>query len=361
MKIRILIISPSLNVGGIARRLTLFADHFAEMGHEVFFISCINIKQFYSLSKEVTLIKASYKRNKRFSNKIFFRLWLVLYLRRKIREIRPDVVLVFGETFNPLVLLASWNLKVPVFIGDNTSPDYNYGLINRILKKLTYRSSAGIICQTKYAEAFKKRQYGSMVNTFVLDNPIRGIKNYDTVRQNIILFVGRFAWEKAPEKLIRAFALMDNQKKWKLVMAGDGPLLEKSKTLVSELGLTRQVDFLGRVENVDRLFFEAGIFVLPSVIEGFPNALAEAMIAGLPVICFDSFPSDEIVTNDVDGIIISGGSEEMLAHELDRLANDENERKRLGTNAAKIRKRLDPNTIAEKLLDYMFKTISDQA
>lgn len=350
---RILIISPSLNVGGIARRLTLFADHFAEIGHEVYFISCINIKQFYSLSKEVALIKAPYRRNKQVINKLFFRPWLIFYIRRKIKEINPDVVLVFGEVFNPLVLLAGWNLNVPIFIGDNTSPDYNYGQINRILKKLTYHKSSGIICQTKYAEAYKKKQYGPKVKTFVLDNPIRTIKRFEAERENYILYVGRFAWEKAPDRLIRAFALTKKTENWKLMMAGDGPLLSKSKKLVKELGIENQVEFLGKVEDVDILYSQASIYVLPSVVEGFPNALCEAMIAGLPVLCFDDFPSNEIISHNVNGIIVTGGDINKLAYEIDQLIQNKDERERLGSNAAKIRDRFVPEIIAEKLMCFM--------
>jgi len=51
-------------------------------------------------------------------------------------------------------------------------------------------------------------------------------------RENIILYVGRFAWEKAPIKLIRAFCSIANINGWKLHMAGTGPLLEPMKDLV---------------------------------------------------------------------------------------------------------------------------------
>lgn len=354
---RILIVSPSLNIGGIERHLSVFAESFVKLGQEVFFISCINIKQFYHLSDSIKLYKAPFKRTKGLVNAMFFRAWLLFYLRKKITDIQPDVVLVLGDVFNPLVLLATTRTKIPVFIGDTTSPDYNFDFLVRVLKRITYPKSTGIICQTKYAEAYKKKLYRSKINTLVLDNPIKEIKHYNIARENIILYAGRFAWEKAPERLIRAFAMIENKKDWKLVMAGSGPLLSKSKQLAKDLGVESKVEFLGDVEHVDKLYSKASIFVLPSVIEGFPNVLCEAMIAGLAVVCFDDFPSHEIITHNFDGIIISEGKLEKLANELDRLIHDKSERERLGSNAKKIKERLDPLIISRKLLDFMQESI----
>jgi GalNAc-alpha-(1->4)-GalNAc-alpha-(1->3)-diNAcBac-PP-undecaprenol alpha-1,4-N-acetyl-D-galactosaminyltransferase len=76
---------------------------------------------------------------------------------------------------------------------------------------------------------------------------------------------------------------------------------------------------LGEVDNVDLLLASASIYVLPSVLEGFPNALCEAMAGGLPVIAFDSIPYESIVDNGVNGIILKERTPANLAREIDRL------------------------------------------
>ncbi|MEX0719970.1 MAG: glycosyltransferase [Balneolaceae bacterium] len=354
-KRNILIVSPSLNVGGIGRHLSVFAESFNNMGHEVKMLSCLNEKKFYKVSDDIEVHRFPHKRKRGIIGKISFYPLLISYIRKKIRDIRPDFILVFGDLFNPLVLLSALGTNIPVFIGDMTSPDYDYGKLHRILKKVLYPQSAGIVCQTKFAETYKKKEFGNKINTIVLDNPIREVQEHDVDKENIILYVGRFAREKAPDRLIKAFSLMEDKQGWKLVMAGDGPMLEEMKALAASLGVKEETSFLGKVKNLDKLYAKASIYVLPSVLEGFPNALCEAMIAGLPVVCFDGFPSDEIINNGHDGIIIKNGDIEELSLQLKRLMNDEELRQKLGNNAKEIRSRLDKEKITRTLLSFMEK------
>ena len=141
-------------------------------------------------------------------------------------------------------------------------------------------------------------------------------------------------------------------------MAGDGPLEQKTHQLAKDLGVDDRIDFPGRVKEVDALLSRASIYILPSVVEGFPNALGEAMIAGLPVLVFDDFPSYEIVTHDQDGIIVKNGDLQEMADQITRLMDDEDERFRLGENAKKIRHRLDKGKITAELLDYITRQLA---
>jgi glycosyltransferase involved in cell wall biosynthesis len=126
------------------------------------------------------------------------------------------------------------------------------------------------------------------------------------------------------------------------------------RTLVVDLDIENSVKFLGKAENVDELFARSSIYVLPSVLEGFPNALCEAMIAGLPVVCFNGFPSHEIVTNGYDGIILNNSlGAEAIAFCLENLMHNADKRKALGVNAKKIRSRLDPEKVVESFLDFV--------
>ena len=141
-------------------------------------------------------------------------------------------------------------------------------------------------------------------------------------------------------------------------MCGDGLLLNENKALAERLNVSSRVSFLGKVKDVDHYLSLASIYVLPSTLEGFPNALAEAMIAGLPVIVFDGFPSHEIVNNGKDGIILPNGDIDALAKTLEDLILDEDKRMSLGTEAAKIRPRLDPKTVGKKLFAFIEETIA---
>lgn len=352
LRSKIMVVAPSLNVGGIGRHLSVFAECFAKKGYNVLFISCINEKQFYSLNEQIKVIKPNFNRGQNPIMKLVFYPKLIIFLRREMLSFCPDFILVFGDIINPLVLLAAKGTGLPVFIGDMTSPDYNHGVVVNILKKWLYPSSKGVVSQTRYANRFKQKQFGDNINTIVLDNPIRKIEKYEVARQRFLLYVGRFTWEKAPDRLLKAFSKLKKRGEWRLKFAGSGPLLKEVKKQARELEVIDNIEFLGKVKDVDRLYETAGIYILPSVVEGFPNALCEAMIAGCPVICFDDWPSHEIVENGKNGFIVTDVEE--LTEKLDQLINDSNLRQKIGKEASRLSLRLDKELITEKLLKFMY-------
>ena len=98
----------------------------------------------------------------------------------------------------------------------------------------------------------------------------------------------------------------------------------------------------------------AGIFVLPSRVEGYPNALIEAMAGGAPSIATDcrSGPA-EIVRDGVDGLLVPTEDVAALAAALDRLMGDPALRRALGAQATAIATRLDPAVIGRRWDDLI--------
>jgi glycosyltransferase involved in cell wall biosynthesis len=353
----ICIISPSLKMGGIERALVVLGNHFAKRGFRITFVSCLNGQQFYSLNENIQLIEPDFEHKGGLISGLTFYPRLSLFIRQQVNKASPDVVLAFGDWFSPLVLLALYGTKYPVYISDRTSPDYKFKFPIPFLKKWLYPKSAGFIAQTERAADYKRKQFGAKLNIKLIPNALREVKLYpDIQREKIILYVGRFAWEKGPERLIQAFAKILDKDEWELHMAGSGPLLEPMKLLTKDLGIDASVKFLGKVEDVDSLFAHSSIFVLPSVLEGFPNALCEAMAAGLPVVCFDSIPFDDIIIPGEDGIVIQNSKIGELAHQLDKLMHCDSEQKRLGRNAIKIKDKLSVAKVGEEILSFINPT-----
>lgn len=355
----IYIVSPSLKMGGIERALSVLANYFVTQGYQITFISCLVGQRFYELNSEIQLIEPSFKRTGDPLNKLLFYPRIIQFIRKQVTQGNPDVVLAFGDWFSPLVLLALYGTKIPVFISDRTSPDYKFKFPIPGLKKWLYPKSAGFIAQTTRAAEYKINQFNHRLKIQVIPNAIREVKKFDVPREKTILYVGRFAWQKGPERLIRAYASITDRKGWKLHMAGSGPLLQPMKKLAIELGIENEVIFHGKVENVDLLYSKAGIYVLPSVLEGFPNSLCEAMAAGLPCLCFDSIPYEDIFTQNKSGIAIKDGDIQALTQQLSKLISDNKERKKLGNNAIKIRERLGVERIGQQVLKFIIIQISN--
>lgn len=351
----ICIVSPSLKLGGIERQLVVLSEFFVRKGHDVSFISCLKHDKFYTLDPRIKLYEPNFIRTKSLLNRLIFYSSLIFFIRRCVLHIKPDTVMTFGDGLNARVILALFGTKFPVFIADQTSPDYKFKASVLLMKKFLYPFSAGMIAQTKFAADYKKSQFKNKLNIKVIPNVMRQMRRFDVEKEDIVLFVGRFAWEKGPDRLIKAFSDIKDRDDWKLLMAGSGPLLEDMKKLTKELGINDRVQFLGKVKNVDLLYSRASIFVMPSLLEGFPNSLMEAMAAGLPCISFDSFPVHEIMKDGEEGIVVNDGDIDALAKSIEFLMNNPSERKRLGNNAMYIKERLSIKKIGEQYLKFIFK------
>lgn len=340
-------------MGGIERALTILANYFSSSGHNVIFISCQKGDSFYKLDKTVVLYEFDNNRVAGKIGKIKFYYSLLTFLRKKIKDIKPDCVLSFGDAFNPLVLLALYKTKIPIFISDRTSPEFPFNPLVKFGKKWLYPTASGFIAQTKRAKEFNDLKFENVLNIKIIPNAIKIVKRDITVeRKDQVVYVGRLSEEKGVSRLVEAFSRVKNNS-WHLVLAGDGPENENLQKLVSDLKLENRVRFLGKVTNVNLLLAESSIFVLPSYVEGFPNALCEAMSAGLPSICFDSIPHEELITDEVNGFVIKNGDLKALGMKIDELILDKAYRNKIGLKAVEINDKLNINKIGKDYLDFI--------
>ena len=147
--------------------------------------------------------------------------------------------------------------------------------------------------------------------------------------------VARLVPQKGIDVLIRALAQTTGAARdWTLNLVGDGPEREALQRQVQQAGLQEQVQFLGFRSDPQTFLLQAGVFVLPSRFEGMPNALLEAMAAGLAVVVTDASPGPlEVVVDGVSGLVVPSDDPSAIADALDRLAADPLLRKRLGAAA----------------------------
>ena len=132
--------------------------------------------------------------------------------------------------------------------------------------------------------------------------------------------VARISPEKDLETLLRAAAsLAADLPAFRLEVAGDGPCLPNLRELVEELGLTRRVTFLGRVNDVAGLLARASVFVLPSLTEGVSLTILEAMARGLPVVATRVGGNPEVVVDGETGLLVPAQSPAALAEAMRRV------------------------------------------
>lgn len=155
--------------------------------------------------------------------------------------------------------------------------------------------------------------------------------------RDFILFVGRLVPYKGLQYLLNAMPLVSSD--LDLVIAGTGPLRQELEARTEELNLSNRVTFVGRCseEELHSLFWNAKLFCLPSFDkrEAFGVVLLEAMRMSVPVVTFDIKDSGVPWVNQdgITGIVVSEIKSSALAGAIEKLACDEQLRRRLSVGA----------------------------
>jgi glycosyltransferase involved in cell wall biosynthesis len=132
--------------------------------------------------------------------------------------------------------------------------------------------------------------------------------------KTVLLYVGRLAPIKGLEHLLDAFRDLSREfPDLLLVLLGEGPSRSSLEEQASRNGISHAVRFLGRVENVPDYVRVADVFVLPSLQEGMPNALLEAMAAGLPAVATRTGGILDLLENGRSGLLADPGNDRELA------------------------------------------------
>jgi glycosyltransferase involved in cell wall biosynthesis len=139
----------------------------------------------------------------------------------------------------------------------------------------------------------------------------------------VVLGVGMLKRRKDFATLVRAFARLRAERPAKLVIIGDGPQRERLKSLAARLGVERDVDFLGFVDDPSPYMKRASVFVLPSRIEGAPNVLVEALACGTPVVSTDcGGGAREILAEGRYGPLVPVGDDRVMAEAMRAILDD---------------------------------------
>lgn len=262
----------------------------------------------------------------------------------------------------PLIAYAAWPARV-VWVDHTSGTAEQASLaklaLRRVADRLTVRRISGIAAVSDYVRARDQVRFGLPPDRLMLIHNGVSLERFRPVvlpgkRERLrVLAVANLIRQKGIDVLIRALARM-KRSDVELEIAGDGPEAAALQALVSELGLTERVRFLGLRSDVPELLARTDIFVHPAVwAEAFGYTITEAMAAGVAVIATRTGGIPEIVVEGESGLLVTPGSVDELAMALDRLASDESLRSRLGQAARRrTEERFDVRVSARQHLAF---------
>lgn len=301
MKKNVAILIPQLTGGGAERVASNLSVYLSENKYQKYVIVYDAEKIDYTFKGELINLNTKAVPNLLGKIKNFVKRIYRLKKIKKQYNIHTTISLLSGP--NVVNILARKDDKVIISVRNFLSKSSSgfYGKLYKISVRLLYNKADVIVA---VSEAIKK----DLIQNFRLDqNKIKVIYNpYDIEKINelakeeieekykdifknpTVITVGRLSKQKGQWHLIRAFKKVKKEiPDVKLVIVGQGELEDYLIKLTVDLGLERDVYFLGFQKNPFKYIAKSTIYVFPSLYEGFPNALCEAMACGIPVIAAD--------------------------------------------------------------------------
>jgi glycosyltransferase involved in cell wall biosynthesis len=294
-----------------------------------------------------------------------FDLGVIPQLKAILRERRPDIVQSHNPKSHLLIRLTGIARRHCwiAFLHGYTTTDLKVRVYNQV-DRWSLRGARRVVtvCEP-FAEQLRRMGVRperiavqhNMVKPFLPAPPER----VEELRQRlgvepgvlVILCAGRLSREKGHLDLMEALGKLrgEDLPAFRLILAGEGPERARIERKRRELGLDC-VTLVGYQQDLVPFYSLANMAALPSHSEGSPNALLEALAAGLPVVATAVGGAPEIARDEVDALLTARGDIEGMAAAIARLLRDVELRERLGARGREVTRARTPEAYCQSIL-----------
>ncbi len=364
---RIVIFVGSLGTGGAERVAVWLAGALQSHGHVVSVLTLAPTGQdAYPISDGVDRASIdSFGAHRGVLAKLWATLTRILRLRRYLRARKADAVVAFMTQESVMAILATRGTSVRCIVSERNAPWHRSApTVWGWGRRLFYRRADAVVAQTEAVADWLIRMTGTKNTTIIPNAVISTTMGNDVVvspdaavlpSRKVLLAVGSKPHQKGFDILVDVFhELADELADWDLVILGleaEGTRqTPQTRELVKDIekrGLSRRVYLPGRVGNMQDWYARATMFVLSSRFEGMPNALIEAMAAGIAAIAFDCPTGPgELIADGENGILVPPADRDGLLAAVRNLACDHALRATIATRARDICITHEPTRIA---------------
>ncbi|MCX6718063.1 MAG: glycosyltransferase family 4 protein [Candidatus Staskawiczbacteria bacterium] len=360
MKIVILTaVFKSENKRGIEVATYNTAKYLAKKGHEVHVIAS-GRKELFKETVEANFYvrRISYPKIPSLGF-VYFWLKIPFY----IKNINPDIVHCQNTQMGIPALLYKKFFKTPYVVLGHGSDIYLDWKLKKIINKLVFGNADKIIALTedmkKNIQKTCKKEVVVIPNGISLEN-FEGLSKEESRRkleigpdEKIVFFAGGLHAVKGLEYLITAFKIIkEKMPEARLILAGEGTERRKLERLARRNDLKEQVSFIGNVPNnkIPGYMISSDIFALPSLSEGLPIVILEAMASGLPIVASRVRGIPEILKDKENGFLVEPKNPVKLAEKILCLLSDSELRKQISLKNKEAVKKYSLDSITEELL-----------
>ncbi len=362
MKNKVLIIIPSLEVGGGAEKVAASLTKKLAEKYDIYILTFYNYREIYSFSGNYFSLNLK--------QKTWRKLLLPFKIFKLIKFISPNIIISFMEHTNILTILVKFifQLKIPLIICNHNNPKLAYKNNKRymlfLIKRLYKLNLVNLlITLSKDLQNFFKRECNikkekvitiyNGINTQEITDLSKAKISYEEIfkDEDIIKFitVGRLIESKGHNYLITAFFKVKNKiPNSKLIIIGEGNMRRQLELLIEQKNLNKDVYLLGFKKNPYKYLSKSDIFILSSEFEAFPLVLLEALACGLPIISTNCKTGPkEILSNGQYGLLTKVMDSDDLAKKMIFLAKSKNLMLKFAERSLKRSKDFDINKISE--------------
>lgn len=348
----------NMNRGGAQRVMTNLCEYYAEKGIRVVLINdypSIGDRPTYVLPDPIkrVYLQEEYERNPIKNNIVRLK-----KLRAVLRDEGPDLVLSFlgGPNLRAILATIGLDLKIVVSVRNDPNMEYSKGGLKKSIVRKLFQLADGCVFQTRDAQAYFTEKVQK--KSEIIFNPVNE-KFYGAFRSpnaGEIVTAGRMNAQKRHDVLIQAFALHEKEyPNSVLYIYGDGPLRAQLEELVNSLHLNEKVHLPGNIPDLEKKLETASVFVLSSDYEGMPNALMEAMAAGVPTVSTNCpCGGPKALAGDTGAICLTEcGNVDELATAMNEIVGDKNRAQRMSVLAKKRADLFKPEEVYKQWDKYL--------
>ncbi|GFI43482.1 GalNAc-alpha-(1-_4)-GalNAc-alpha-(1-_3)-diNAcBac-PP-undecaprenol alpha-1,4-N-acetyl-D-galactosaminyltransferase [Lachnospiraceae bacterium] len=363
---KVLFVTRFMSGGGAERVISVLSSEMEKQGYEVGILVYNRTEKDYATAfgVKVLTLGEGYSENK--GNSVTRKFYRRKQIRQVVKEYKPDVIIPFLKPIVVETYQFAASLGIPILATVRNVPQFS-GKLDRMMYLYAVSHCKAVFLQT----AQQKQNFNEKIHakTFVVSNPVSEVfletgaaRNYELVQKpsKVIVSAGRLDKQKNQKLLIEAMALVHKKHDdWVLKLFGEGKEKRNLEACIRNHKAENYIFLCGRTNHLPEEFGKADLFVLSSDFEGMPNALLEAMAAGMPCVSTDcpTGPAS-LIGDNVYGRLSPVSDAILLADNIMYFIEKPEEAICCGEKAYHyIRDNYSPQKITEKLIENINRYI----